>query len=101
MVLKLFIHRVVQPSRGLYSPQVDQLSLFGGDVDGAPAVDVTFGGAQRIQLDEASWIDHVPGWLTGHEQLLAALLETAGWEQRDRWMYTRRVVEPRPAPAAA
>lgn len=51
----------------------------------------------RIQLDETSWIEHIPGWLgPDHaEQLLARLIASAAWEQRDRWMVNRRVLEPR------
>ena len=69
-----------------------QLALFASE---DMTVDSTFGAAHRIQLDATSWIEHVPGWLTGSEQLLAALIASAGWEQRDRWMVNRMVVEPR------
>jgi alkylated DNA repair dioxygenase AlkB len=58
-------------------------------------LDVDFLSARRIDLDATSWIEHVPGWLTGSEQLFSELLETAPWEQRERWMYTRQVTEPR------
>jgi alkylated DNA repair dioxygenase AlkB len=59
------------------------------------AVDSTFATATRIQLDETSWLDHVPGWLGGDEDLMAVLMADAVWEQRSRWMYTRMVEEPR------
>jgi alkylated DNA repair dioxygenase AlkB len=62
---------------------------------GDPAVDPTFAGARRLALDAHSWVEHVPGWLSGADRLFEELLAGAGWEQRDRWMYTRRVVEPR------
>jgi hypothetical protein len=58
-----------------------QLALFAGE---EPAVDTTFAAAHRIQLDATSWVAHVPGWLTGSEHLLDALIAQAGWEQRDR-----------------
>jgi alkylated DNA repair dioxygenase AlkB len=61
----------------------------------APAVEFDFGGAQRIELDATSWIEQVPGWLRGSEQLFNELVRNVPWEQRDRWMFTRRVVEPR------
>jgi alkylated DNA repair dioxygenase AlkB len=73
-------------------PSVHQQGLF--DVL-APRLDVDFLNARRIELDETSWIEHVPGWLTGSERLFTELLETAPWEQRDRWMYSRQVTEPR------
>lgn len=58
-------------------------------------VDPTFATAHRTQLDAGSWVEHVPGWLTGSEHLLAALAAGPDWEQRDRWMVNRRVTEPR------
>ena len=61
----------------------------------APGAEFDFGSAQRIELDTTSWIEHVPGWLRGSEQLFDELFQSAPWEQRDRWMFTRRVVEPR------
>ncbi|MEO9322790.1 alpha-ketoglutarate-dependent dioxygenase AlkB [Nocardioides sp. C4-1] len=69
-----------------------EASLFDSD---EPAVDASFGGARRIALDDTSWVEVVPGWLTGADVLVAALVRTAGWEQRHRWMYGRRVLEPR------
>jgi alkylated DNA repair dioxygenase AlkB len=59
------------------------------------AVDRAFTGAHRIDLDPASWVEHIPGWLAGSDQLLAYIFSAAGWEQRDRWIYNRRVPEPR------
>jgi alkylated DNA repair dioxygenase AlkB len=72
--------------------QVRQPALFDGL---EPAVDVEFSTARRIDLDATSWLEHVPGWLQGSDQLFEELLAAAPWEQRNRWMYTRRVVEPR------
>jgi alkylated DNA repair dioxygenase AlkB len=59
------------------------------------AVDETFAAADRIQLDDTSWVDHVQGWLAGDGELMEALMKQASWEQRSRWMYTRTVQEPR------
>jgi alkylated DNA repair dioxygenase AlkB len=68
-----------------------QLRLFEGS---ETRFDASFASARRIALDEGSWLEHVPGWLTKNEVLLASLAESAGWEQRQRWMYTRQVEEP-------
>ena len=40
------------------------------------------GGTQRIELDETSWIEHVPGWLADADaaELLAKLIASAAWE---------------------
>jgi alkylated DNA repair dioxygenase AlkB len=70
---------------------VDQRRTGGLDV----VVDEEFASAERIQLDEHSWIDHVHGWLSGDEDLMRHLMANADWEQRSRWMYDRRVQEPR------
>src|ERR1700759_344703 len=59
------------------------------------AADEAFSAAMRIQLDETSWVEHVPGWLAGDDELMRLLMDEAGWEQRSRWMYTRMVTEPR------
>jgi alkylated DNA repair dioxygenase AlkB len=59
------------------------------------AVDETFSTATRIQLDDTSWVEHVPGWLAGEAALMETLTDQADWEQRSRWMYTRTVAEPR------
>jgi alkylated DNA repair dioxygenase AlkB len=60
-----------------------------------PALDTTFADARRIELDHRSWVEHVPGWLRGSDQLFTELLEAAPWEQRERWMYDHQVTEPR------
>src|SRR5579859_2854402 len=75
------------PPRLVYQP-----SLL---TDSAVAPDFDFGQARRIALDAGSWIEHIPNWLGQPDALFAELIETAPWYQRDRWMYTRQVMEPR------
>ena len=79
--------------------RAESLAALAGQVDlfgvVEPAIDTEFRTAHRIELDATSWIEHVPGWLTGSDHLFKQLLETAPWEQRDRVMYGRRFVEPR------
>ncbi len=55
------------------------------------------GETRRIHLDQTSWIEHTPGWLGPDqaEELLVKLIASAACEQRDRWMASRRVIEPR------
>lgn len=69
-----------------------EASLFDSE---EPQVDATFEGARRITLDARSWVELVPGWLTGADALFRTLITTARWQQRHRWMYGRRVIEPR------
>ncbi|HVY41354.1 MAG TPA: alpha-ketoglutarate-dependent dioxygenase AlkB [Polyangia bacterium] len=70
-----------------------QPSLLGG---GDPAVD---GGAlarvRRVALDEDAWVEHLPGWVSGHEALLDHLVRTTAWRTERRLMYDRMVDVPR------
>jgi alkylated DNA repair dioxygenase AlkB len=77
-------------------PSVSIATLFDDiESEGDPRLDSSFASATRLQLDETTWIDHVPGWLTGDRTLMQALMAEAEWEQRSRWMFTRQVEEPR------
>jgi alkylated DNA repair dioxygenase AlkB len=58
-------------------------------------VDASFSGIERIQLDERSWLDHLPGWVSGADRLFDELVEGARWQQRSRHMYDKVVQEPR------
>jgi alkylated DNA repair dioxygenase AlkB len=69
-----------------------QPSLFDGP---PPSFDATFSGVTRIQLDERSWVDHAPGWLRGSDHVFELVLGSRRWGERTRWMYDRRVREPR------
>ena len=69
------------------------LPLFGDDAeDGATG---GFANAHRVRLDEHSWVEHVPGWLSGADALFDELLAVPEWSQRRRWMYGETVTEPR------
>ncbi len=74
-------------------PQV----LFQPSLFGAPAAsfDASFGTVDRILLDDASWLDHAPGWVRGSDRLFEEMLRSRRWGQRSRWMYDRKVPEPR------
>lgn len=70
-----------------------QPSLFGLNED--PDIDRSFSTLRRTQLDEESWVDHAPRWVSGAERLFEDLLAGIRWEQRSRHMYDKRVLEPR------
>ncbi|MCE3552236.1 alpha-ketoglutarate-dependent dioxygenase AlkB [Pseudonocardia sp. RS11V-5] len=75
-----------------------QPSLFGEGFDGGiPAVEVDpgFHGLVRHELGSGAWVDLVPGWLRGADELFARLLRTTPWAQRDIRMYERVLPEPR------
>ncbi|MBC8066743.1 MAG: alpha-ketoglutarate-dependent dioxygenase AlkB, partial [Deltaproteobacteria bacterium] len=69
-----------------------QRELFGHD---APSIDRSFSGAVRRELADAAWLEHVPGWVSGHAQLFESLLHEQRWQQYQREMYGRTVDEPR------
>src|SRR5215218_8206402 len=83
---------VGSPTEELLADMHLQASLFGND---EPSVDETFRGLQRIELDERSWLDHLPGWLTGEQAVFDHLVATLPWRQRTVTMWERRLPEPR------
>lgn len=49
----------------------------------------------RTELSDAAWVDHLPGWLTGSDQVLDTLLTDVPWRAEQRQMYDRKVAVPR------
>lgn len=70
-----------------------QPSLF--DVGTGPSFDETFSSLHRVQLDEHSWVDYAPEWVSGSDALFGQVLDARDWGQRSRRMYDKKVVEPR------
>jgi alkylated DNA repair dioxygenase AlkB len=64
-------------------------------IDENITVDREFRALARIALDEQSWIDHAPEWVSGSDRLFEEVLLRRPWGQRSRWMYDRSVREPR------
>src|SRR5689334_5265385 len=69
-----------------------QPALFGW---GEPAIDPGFASAKRVALDATGWVEHVVGWVEGHEVLFEALAERIAWRTEERPMYDRVVAVPR------
>ncbi len=70
-----------------------QPSLFGAC---EPAADPAFGGAERLDLDDRSWVEFVPGWLDGADRLFDDVVAAVELRQRTAIpMYDSLVVEPR------
>jgi alkylated DNA repair dioxygenase AlkB len=69
-----------------------QMALWGRE---QPRVDWTFGGIQRIPLGLGSWVDRLPGWLRGHEQVFEAVRSGTHWKTTSQILYDREVTTPR------
>lgn len=69
-----------------------QLGLFARR---APSLDGSFATLRRTWLDPCAWIDHAPAWVGGADELFFEVLGAFRWGQRTRFMYDRRVREPR------
>ena len=52
-------------------------------------------GLSRTPLSRGAWIDVLPGWMTGADQLFAALVPGVPWRAERREMYDRVVDVPR------
>lgn len=59
-------------------PQIDQGALF-----------------ERIDLDDATWIDIARGWISGADHVYDHLVETVPFRQGRVWRYERWIDEPR------
>jgi alkylated DNA repair dioxygenase AlkB len=61
-----------------------------------PSYDHSFGAVARRSLDDTSWVEFVPGWLHGADEVFDHLHGNLPWRQRrDVPMYDRLVDEPR------
>jgi alkylated DNA repair dioxygenase AlkB len=69
-----------------------QLDLF---ATGAPAFDADFRALRRTELSHGAWIDHVPGWVSGHDALFDELERGLNWRRETMQMYDKTVEVPR------
>ena len=72
--------------------RLSQLALDGG---AQPSLDASFSALERVELDEHTWIDVVPGWVSGADALFHEMASAAPWMQHWRHMYTQVFQEPR------
>jgi alkylated DNA repair dioxygenase AlkB len=49
----------------------------------------------RTDLVHGAWIDFLPGWMAGADELFGRLLKVVPWRAERRWMYERVVDVPR------
>ena len=69
-----------------------QLDLFGRE---APDFDHTFGALKRFELSGDAWLELVPNWLSGHQELFDCLLAKTRFRSEQRLMYEKMVEVPR------
>lgn len=74
-------------------PFTAQLGLFGGDQ--RVAITPRFEQLQRTELDVDAWVEHLPGFVQGQQQLFDQLREAVRWRHEQRMMYERSVLVPR------
>jgi len=55
----------------------------------------SLGALRRTELTRGAWIDVLPGWLTGADELFTRLAEDVPWHAERRQMYDRVVAVPR------
>jgi alkylated DNA repair dioxygenase AlkB len=69
-----------------------QLDLF---ATGAPAFDAELRTLRRTELSHGAWIDHAPGWVSGHDALFDELERGLAWRRETMQMYDKTVDVPR------
>ncbi|MGE8046840.1 alpha-ketoglutarate-dependent dioxygenase AlkB [Pseudomonas monteilii] len=72
----------------------EQSDLF-GSCDTEFAIDTSFRGAKRMDLDEHSWIEVVPGWVSGASLLFEQMRTSVPWCEHERRMFNKVFREPR------
>lgn len=65
------------------------------DVAEEAALTPLAGRVARHHLSDGAWVDHLPGWVSGSDEVLEVLLGDIGWREDRRQMYEREVAVPR------
>lgn len=62
---------------------------------GTFAIDAAFATAKRVALDAHSWVEIVPGWISGADTVFDRLRTAVPWKQHHRRLFERLFLEPR------
>jgi alkylated DNA repair dioxygenase AlkB len=73
------------------APQVDLFAANASEV----AIDTSFSTAKRVALDAHSWVEVVPGWMSGAAILFDRMMSVVPWREHDRRMFDQVFREPR------
>jgi alkylated DNA repair dioxygenase AlkB len=60
-----------------------------------PAIDHSFATATRVELADAAWVDHVPNWLSGADELFAVVADIVTWHCPMVRMFDQKMQQPR------
>jgi alkylated DNA repair dioxygenase AlkB len=60
-----------------------------------PVIERSFGGAQRLTLADEAWVEHVPGWLTGADELFGVIADVVHWQSPMVRMWDKQMQQPR------
>ncbi|MDX6297763.1 MAG: hypothetical protein QOI51_1620 [Nocardioidaceae bacterium] len=72
-----------------------QASLLDLPTAGVPVLGDLASGLRRTVLSHGAWVDVLPGWVSGSDDLFVRLTETVPWHAERRQMYERVVDVPR------
>jgi hypothetical protein len=61
----------------------------------APTIDACFAGASRVALAEGAWVEHVPAWLAGADDLLTVVADVVRWHSPIVTMWDKKLQQPR------
>lgn len=59
------------------------------------SIDTSFRTAKRLALDAHSWVEIVPGWISGASLLYEQMRNSVPWREHDRRMFNKVFREPR------
>jgi alkylated DNA repair dioxygenase AlkB len=59
------------------------------------SIDRSFATAKRVALDDHSWLEIVPGWVSGPQMLFDRMISVVPWREHDRRMFDKVLREPR------
>ncbi|MEU4675486.1 alpha-ketoglutarate-dependent dioxygenase AlkB [Micromonospora sp. NPDC023737] len=63
--------------------------------DAGPSIEPLPGRLRRHRLSRGAWVDHLPGWVHGSDQVLDTLSRDVPWRAERRTMYDTEVDVPR------
>jgi alkylated DNA repair dioxygenase AlkB len=60
-----------------------------------PTIDRSFPNARRVALADGAWVEHVPAWLSGADELFALVADVVQWQSPMVRMWDKQMQQPR------